>query len=84
MITSYCRGWKIIRKGGAWVYADTGEPCWGASDRRPCARCGQEPTPEGHDACLGTLPGVAAACCGHGTTEPWITTKAELADRRAR
>jgi hypothetical protein len=23
-------------------------------------------TPEGHDGCLGTLPGVMNACCGHG------------------
>jgi len=23
-------------------------------------------TPEGHDPCLGTLPGVLFACCGHG------------------
>jgi hypothetical protein len=32
----------------------------------PCELCGQLPTPEGHDACLGTLPGVKFACCGHG------------------
>lgn len=34
--------------------------------RPPCAHCGRAPTPEGHDACLGALPGVTAACCGHG------------------
>ncbi len=32
----------------------------------PCKRCGKLPTPEGYDACLGYLPGVASACCGHG------------------
>jgi len=26
-------------------------------------------TVDGHDACLGTLPDVAFACCGHGYTE---------------
>ncbi|GAA0581126.1 hypothetical protein GCM10008997_32520 [Halomonas salifodinae] len=33
-----------------------------------CANCGLGPTPEGHDGCLGTLPGDAVmnACCGHG------------------
>ena len=30
------------------------------------------PTPEGHDACLGAIPGAAAACCGHGVQAPYI------------
>ena len=34
--------------------------------QRPCGRCSLHETPEGHDACLGTLPGVENACCGHG------------------
>jgi len=29
------------------------------------------PTPEGHDACLGKLPGVGAACCGHGVDDAY-------------
>jgi hypothetical protein len=32
-----------------------------------CARC-QRLMPEGPDACLGVLPDVAHACCGHGVT----------------
>ena len=28
--------------------------------------------PDGHDACLGEIPGAAAACCGHGVTEDYI------------
>lgn len=47
-----------------WCYLD------GVStkeEERPCTHCGKDATPEGHDACLGTLPGVKAACCGHGT-----------------
>lgn len=33
-----------------------------------CAHCEKEPTPEGHDGCLGTLPGpIMNACCGHGS-----------------
>lgn len=33
---------------------------------RTCGSCGCDNTTEGHDACLGTLPGVMNACCGHG------------------
>lgn len=32
----------------------------------PCKECNKPPTPEDHDACLGTLVGVMNACCGHG------------------
>ena len=28
--------------------------------------------PDGHDACLGEIPGAAAACCGHRVTEDYI------------
>lgn len=41
-------------------------------DDRPCIRCGNPPTPEGYDACLGHLEGVKSACCGHGVSEPVI------------
>jgi hypothetical protein len=43
-----------------------------SSNRMPCVKCGKLPTEEGHDACLGTLPGVVDACCGHGVKEPYI------------
>ena len=39
---------------------------------RECTKCGKLPTKEGHDACLGTLPGVVDACCGHGIKEAYI------------
>jgi len=32
----------------------------------PCTACGLPPTPEGHDGCLGDIPGAESACCGHG------------------
>jgi len=38
----------------------------GDIDKLPCAKCGQVPTLEGYDACLGHLRGVLFACCGHG------------------
>ena len=34
----------------------------------PCEFCGRKSTSEGHDPCLGTLPGLMNACCGHGQT----------------
>jgi len=34
--------------------------------KQPCKLCGKTRTPEGFDACLGYLPGVKYACCGHG------------------
>lgn len=77
MITTYSRGHKVTCRGGGWVWADNGEPVdWKA--QRPCARCGRMPTPEGYDACLGYIPDAAAACCGHGVLEPFITTSAML------
>lgn len=57
MTTANIRGWPVIFDG-EWVYQDTGEPI---SVERPCRHCGRWP-----DTCLGELPGVLAACCGHG------------------
>lgn len=36
-----------------------------------CAECGKPPSTEGHDGCLGTIPGddIMNACCGHGRPE---------------
>jgi len=31
-----------------------------------CTHCGLKRTEEGHDGCLGTIPDVMNACCGHG------------------
>jgi len=48
-----------------WRYSDNHEPI-DCSEKRLCPKCQKFPTKEGHDACLGTLPGVKFACCGHG------------------
>ena len=61
---SHWRGWPIYWDGQAWRYKDNDQPT--AGNERPCGSCGQDRTPEGHDPCLGTLPGVRNACCGHG------------------
>lgn len=52
-----------------WRYSDNNEPIpGGGGEVRPCKKCGQkEWSGDGAvDACLGTLPGVTNACCGHG------------------
>jgi len=38
-------------------------------ENRPCGYCGEHNTVEGHDACLGILPGMMNACCRHGNTK---------------
>jgi len=34
-----------------------------------CGHCGMPVTTEGYDGCVGFLPGVMNACCGHGVIE---------------
>jgi hypothetical protein len=48
-----------------WRYCDSGELAEGSAPRR-CPLCDELPTREGCDPCLGRLPGVRYACCGHG------------------
>lgn len=68
-VTGRLRGHKIRfdEARDEWLYADTSEPTVG--NERICNECRKPSTPEGHDACLGTLPGVKNACCGHGDPE---------------
>ena len=64
---SLARGHEISWDGVRWVYED-GTP---ADVERPCVKCGRTATPGSPDPCLGTLPDVTAACCGHGVAEPY-------------
>ena len=41
-------------------------------DPLPCPLCDRLPLPGGEDPCLGVLPGVRNACCGHGLHPPVI------------
>ncbi len=66
MTTSKLRGHPIRFDDGAWRFADNGDSTVNTHNERPCGKCGSDNTPEGHDACLGTLPEVKNACCGHG------------------
>lgn len=58
------RGHAIYWDSEQWRYSDTSEPT--IANERDCGQCGLANTPEGHDGCLGTLPEVKNACCGHG------------------
>ena len=60
------RGHAIAKNEmGRWVYADG--TLVSVDPDRACGHCGKPNTPEGHDACLGTIPGAINACCGHGS-----------------
>jgi hypothetical protein len=67
--------WDISQE--QYLFHDTLEPVTEPSHKinRPCTKCGKPPTEDGHDACLAKLPGVRAACCGHGITRKYILYK---------
>jgi len=70
-IISYLNGNRIYLDGNddLWRYYEddklTDQP-------KPCPKCNCLPTKEGHDMCLGKLPGVKSACCGHGIKEAYV------------
>lgn len=69
MIKSHCRGNEIEYYDGDWHYCDSGyhtSELSGSGQFRICIKCKKGPTKEGHDGCLGTIPGAYNACCGHG------------------
>lgn len=73
---SSCRGHATYWDEDAecWRYEDNDEPLprWGG-EIRACTECGVLHEGafgnESPDPCLGTLPGVDNACCGHGDRE---------------
>ena len=66
MTKSKFRGHDIHSIRGVWFFCDTGRKVAETWKDHPCGHCGEKATSEDHDACLGTLPGVMNACCGHG------------------
>jgi len=63
---SISRGHTIITKDGVnWFYEDTGKP---TCNERPCKHC-ESAIKDDIDTCIGKLPGVKFACCGHGNRE---------------
>lgn len=73
-VTGYIRGnlveWIEDEDGiGGWLYPDgvlaNRELSYGGVvENRPCPLCGA--VGNGADPCIGYLPGVEQACCGHG------------------
>lgn len=65
--TSFFRGHPLIWVEDKWVYEDdhADMPAQGG-ETRPCKKCGLVFPLGGVDPCLGMLPGVDKACCGHG------------------
>ena len=73
----YFRGHPVVCLAGEDCerYADDLTPTVdeaGESVERPCVQCGLLAAPDGPDPCLGLLPDVRAACCGHGVDEPYV------------
>ncbi len=63
------RGHRIIKVGhNDWTYADTGEPTL-SDPFRECGHCNLPNREDDHDACLGEIPGLMNACCGHGVDD---------------
>src|SRR5699024_3855278 len=60
------RGWPIYYDGERWRFADNDEPTAETYRGRPCGACLMSTPADGPDPCLGWLPGVMNACCGHG------------------
>lgn len=71
----YCIGYTYYNGHRVWEDQDghfryfTDDTSIREDPYRACPLCGSEPTPEKHDACLGTLPNVLFACCGHSVID---------------
>lgn len=66
---SHLRGHPIYFDGRRYRFCDNDIPTVGTWQARPCGHCGLRNTLEGHDGCIGELPGVRNACCGHGESD---------------
>ena len=62
------RGHEIESRKGIWFYSDINKSVESIKNI-PCGVCNQPVTIDGHDACLGILPGLMNACCGHGNID---------------
>jgi hypothetical protein len=68
VVKSKYRGNEIEFNSKGWVFSDT-KILVSDNKSRECGNCGLEQTKEGHDACLGELPHLMNACCGHGNNK---------------
>jgi len=68
---SYVRGHQIYTDNGKdWFYVDNNKPY--KKEERACIKCKLKVNNDKPDPCLGYLPGVKYACCGHGVEEGYI------------
>lgn len=69
-VCSHFRGHPTVWVGDRWLYADNQQPIpgWGG-ESRACIKCGKWSGDGEVDECLGVLPGVDNACCGHGVPD---------------
>lgn len=67
MITSYLRGHEIYTFDNKteWRYSHNNKPV-DFQNPPPCKHCNVKYDQNEPDPCLGKLPGVEYACCGHG------------------
>ena len=67
-VRTYVRGHLIIwsERKRKWYYDDGSI----FDDSRACKECGEFPTEEGYDACIGYVAGMRTVCCGHGVSNP--------------
>lgn len=67
--TSHNRGTHIFFVNGKWIDCDTDKEY--ACDKIECPKCGRhyKKCDNSPDGCLGYLPGVDFACCGHGNRD---------------
>ena len=75
------KGWPIEFDGEVWRYSDTGRPV-PENPHRHCGECNLPNREDEHDACLGHLPGVMNACCGHGVEAEAYVQFPDLTDVR--
>lgn len=67
--------------GAGWYYSDSGELVK-LNPKRTCGHCNLPERDDECDPCLGKLPGVANACCGHGSpSESYIQFEGGLTVR---
>jgi hypothetical protein len=70
MVFTYVRGHLCEYQNSKWIYSDNRVPI--GNEVRPCKRCGEMPTSEGYDTCLGYISGAISACCGHGINKKFV------------
>jgi hypothetical protein len=77
---SHVRGHPVVYVDGEWRYEDGAPVPADPAEERPCPICGEPPTPEGYDACIGHVPGATSVCCGHGVAAPIYMLEAPVTE----